>query len=181
MGMVRQAIDNQAYMGLSWTLFDGGRAQALSRQSKQGAERAAYEFADKRNNIRKEVEDSFYNLQREVRNLITNSREVVSSREAYRLSVLRYQAGVGTQRNVIDNQRDVTRAEVSYTAAVGQYNLYLAQLRRRTGLDRVARCVPPQLPADPPPQSALTNVNVVATQLNSPCQVMAATVEPPAD
>ena len=181
MGMVNQNIDNQAFMGLTWTLFDGGRSQAQSRQYKQVAEEQAYMFADKRNKIRQEVEDSFYNLQREVRNLITNSREVISSREAYRLSVLRYQAGVGTQRNVIDNQRDVTRAEVSYTAAVGQYNLYLAQLRRRTGLDQVARCVPPQLPADPPPQSSLTNVNVVATQLNSPCQIKAATVVPSAD
>ena len=145
------------------------------------AKEQTYRFANERNQIRKDVEQSFFQLQAETRNLITNSREVLSSREAYRLSVLRYQAGVGTQRNVIDNQRDVTRAEVAYAASVGNYNRALAQLRRRTGLDQVARCVPQDLPANPPPKSPLTDVPVLSTPLNSPCQVSAATVQSPAD
>ena len=180
-GMVRENTDQRVFMGLSWTLFDGGAAAAQSRQQKQTAKETTYRFANERNQIRKAVEEAFFQLQAETRNLITQSREVLSSREAYRLSVLRYQAGVGTQRNVIDNQRDVTTAEVGYFASVGDYNGALAQLRRRTGLDQVVRCVPPDLPADPPPQSSLTDVPVLSTPLNSPCQVSAATVEPPAD
>ena len=181
LGMVRENTDQQVFMGLTWTLFDGGAAAAQSRQQKQVAKEQTYRFANERNQIRKDVEQSFFQLQAETRNLITNSREVLSSREAYRLSVLRYQAGVGTQRNVIDNQRDVTRAEVAYAASVGNYNRALAQLRRRTGLDQVARCVPQDLPANPPPKSPLTDVPVLSTPLNSPCQVSAATVQSPAD
>ena len=181
LGMVRENTDQQVFMGLTWTLFDGGAAAAQSRQQKQVAKQQTYRFANERNQIRKNVEEAFFKLQAETRNLITQSREVLSSREAYRLSVLRYQAGVGTQRNVIDNQRDVTQAEVDYARSVGDYNRALAQLRRRTGLDQVARCLPPDLPADPPPKSALTDVPVLSTPLNSPCQVSAATVEPPAD
>lgn len=181
LGMVRENTDQQVFMGLTWTLFDGGAAAAQSRQQKQVAKQQTYRFANERNQIRKNVEEAFFQLQAETRNLITQSREVLSSREAYRLSVLRYQAGVGTQRNVIDNQRDVTQAEVDYARSVGDYNRALAQLRRRTGLDQVARCLPPDLPADPPPKSALTDVPVLSTPLNSPCQVSAATVNPPAD
>ena len=181
LGKVRENTDQQVFMGLSWTLFDGGSAAAQSRGQKQLAKETTYRFADERNQIRKSVEEAFFRLQAETRNLITKSREVLSSREAYRLSVLRYQAGVGTQRNVIDNQRDVTQAEVGYFASVGDYNGALAQLRRRTGLDQVVRCVPPDLPADPLPQNSLTDVPVLSTPLNSPCQVSAATVEPPAD
>ncbi len=69
-------------------------------------------------------------LQFQARTLITSSRAVLSSREVYRLSVLRFQAGVGTQRQVIDNQRDVTTAEVTYTDTIADYNTTLAELRR---------------------------------------------------
>ena len=53
------------------------------------------------------------------------------------MAVLRYQAGVDSQRNVIDNQRDVTQAEVDYNNQIADYNIALAQLRRATGLDQI--------------------------------------------
>ena len=75
-------------------------------------------FAEERNRLRDLVETYFADLQANARSLITSSREVLSSREAYRLAVLRYQAGVDSQRNVIDNQRDVTQAEVITTTGL---------------------------------------------------------------
>ena len=57
-----------------------------------------------------------------------------------RLAVLRYQAGVDSQRNVIDNQRDVTQAETDYNNRIADYNIALAQLRRATGLDQIVTC-----------------------------------------
>ena len=106
---------------------------------------------------------------------------MVASREAYRLAVLRFQAGVGTQRNVIDNQRDVTQAEVQYTDSISDYNTTLAQLRRRTGLDAIAHCIPPDLPADPPPKDPTTDVPVFSTPITEPCVFQRATFVPPAD
>ena len=181
MGMVNQDLDQSIYMGLTWKLFDGGRAQALAREQKQKAKESEYLFAEERNKIRLQVEEDFYKLQFQARTLITSSRAVLSSREAYRLSVLRFQAGVGTQRQVIDNQRDVTQAEVQYTDSIADYNTTLAELRRRTGLDAIARCIPADLPASPPAKDPYTDVPVFATPITEPCAFQRATFVPPAD
>ena len=80
-------------------------------------------------------------------NIDTTSSEVLSSRESLRLSQLRVQAGVSTQREVVDNQRDLTNAELRYAGAIKAYNTSLAQLRRRTGLDALVSCNAVSLPA----------------------------------
>jgi len=181
MGRVSENLDQSVYMGLTWNIFDGGRAAALAREQRQKAKENEFLFASERNEIREEVEREFFDLQFHARNLITTSREVLSSREAYRLAVLRFQAGVGTQRNVIDNQRDVTRAEVLYSDTVSDYNSTLASLRRNTGLDAVVRCIPADLPASPPPKDPATDVPVFATPVTEPCAFQRATFVPPAD
>jgi len=171
MGTVTEQLDQSLAMNLRWNIFDGGRAAAQSRRFRQLAKENAYLFADTRDQLRLDVESSFYKLQQNVRNLLTNSREVVSSREALRLARLRFQAGVGTQRNVVDAQRDVTQAEVRYSQALFDYNVSIAELQRRTGLDRVLRCAPSRLPAQPPPQDPLTNIPVLPVPSTSPCEM----------
>lgn len=171
MGTVTEQLDQSLAMNLRWNIFDGGRAAAQSRRFRQVAKENAYLFADTRNQLRLDVESSFFKLQENVRNLLTNSREVVSSREALRLARLRFQAGVGTQRNVVDAQRDVTQAEVRYSQALFDYNVSIAELQRRTGLDRVLRCAPSRLPAQPPPQDPLTNIPVLPVPSTSPCEM----------
>ena len=181
MGRVAESFDQSIFMGFNWNVFDGGRAAALAREQKQRAKESQYLFADERNKIRQQVETQFFELQSDARNLISNSRRVLSSREAYRLAVLRFQAGVGTQRDVIDNQRDATRAEVAYSDTIAQYNQTLAALRRQTGLDAVVRCIPADLPAEPPEKDPLTDVPVFATPITEPCAFKRATFVPPAD
>ena len=82
-----------------------------------------------------------------IQKIDTTSSEVLSSRESLRLSQLRVQAGVSTQREVVNNQRDVTQAELKYAQAIREYNTNLAQLRRRTGLDALVACNVVSLPA----------------------------------
>jgi OMF family outer membrane factor len=171
MGAVSESTDTTIGMNLRWNIFDGGRAAAQSRQQRQVAKENAFKFASQRNLLRYEVEQAYYTLQQQVRNLITTSRQVLSSRESLRLARLRFVAGVGTQRNVVDAQRDVTQAEVSYAQTVAQYNISLAQLRRRTGLDQVLRCVPPNLPAQPSKDPITDEIPVLPVPTNSPCVI----------
>ena len=181
MGMVRENLDQSVYMGVTWKLFDGGRAAALSREQKQKAKENQYRFAEERNRLRDLVETYFADLQKNARSLIATSREVLSSREAYRLAVLRYQAGVDSQRNVIDNQRDVTTAETDYNNRIADYNIALAQLRRATGLDQIVSCPAVDLPDSPPPESELIKIPVTSPPINTPCDVQRATFVPTAD
>lgn len=164
------SVDNAIGLNLSWNLFDGGRAAAQYRQQKQAAEEQRFTFADRRDQIRLEVETSFYLLLQNNRDITTTSRSVISSREALRLARLRFQAGVTTQREVVDSQRDLTQAEVSYARAVTDYNRRLAELRRRTGLDQVAFCQPPTLPSSKPATDPTTQIPIEPQPLLPACQ-----------
>jgi OMF family outer membrane factor len=165
----RWNIDNTFGLGVSWNLFDGGRARARYRQQKQAAEESRFRFAAERDSIRREVEESFYELEKNLRNITTTSREVISTRESLRLARLRFQAGVTTQREVVDTQRDLTQAEVRYANAITDYNRRLAELRRRTGLDQIALCARPELPATRPPVEGADDVPVEPLPLQAPC------------
>ena len=168
-----ETINKEIGLNLKWNLFDGGRSAAQARQQRQLATENTYKFSSQRDQIRYDVEQSYYTLQAQIRNLITTSRQVLSTRESLRLARLRFQAGVGTQRNVVDSQRDATTAEVEYSNAVSKYNTNVAQLRRRTGLDQVLRCTPTKLPALPPNKDSITEVPVIPVPTTSPCLVQA--------
>lgn len=165
------ALENSFGLNVRWNIFDGGAARAQYRQAKQRAEENGFRFAETRDKLRFEVEQSFYSLGRANRNIQTTSREVISSREALRLSRLRFQAGVSTQREVVDSQRDLTQAEVRYAEALALYNTNLAELRRRTGLDQVALCPAANLPAGKP--KAEVDVPVPPEPLQPACQANA--------
>ncbi|MFN9568816.1 MAG: TolC family protein [Cyanobacteriota bacterium] len=162
-------VDNAFGINVSWEFFDGGRAKALYRQSKQKAQEETFNFSTQRDQIRRDVEASFYELLTNNRNIITTSNEVLSSRESLRLARLRFQAGVTTQREVVDTQRDLTQAEVRYSLAITNYNKSLAELRRRTGLDLIALCQKPNLPSLRPPSST-ADVPIEPTPLFPACQ-----------
>jgi len=161
--------DNAVGLNLNWTIYDGGSARAGYRLEKQKAQENRFLFAQKRNTIRQDVERSFYELEKNNRNILTTSREVISTRESLRLARLRFQAGVTTQREVVDTQRDLTQAEVRYSTAISDYNKALVELRRRTGLDQIASCEPPKLPPNKPVVTGATDVPVEPLPLVPAC------------
>ncbi|MFZ9620361.1 MAG: TolC family protein [Prochlorococcaceae cyanobacterium] len=163
-------VNNSIGLNVTWNIFDGGAAAARSRAAKQQAQQFTYEFAKRRDDIRRDVEISFYELEKNNRNLTTTAREVLSAREALRLARLRLEAGVTTQREVVNNQRDLTQAEVRHSNAISDYNKRLAELRRRTGLDQIALCTPPVLPAAKPVLDGASRVPVEQPPLQPACQ-----------
>ena len=140
MGDFTYGVQNSTALTASWRLFDGGRAGAEYRRSKQAAEQSQFDFAKLRDQIRFEVEQSFLGLRAAIQSIDTTAIEVLSSKESLRLSQLRVQAGVGVQREVVNNQRDLTQAELKYARAINSYNTNLALLQRRTGLDALIAC-----------------------------------------
>ena len=163
------ATDNTVGLNLRWSIFDGGRARAQYRQSKQQAQENAFRFAETRDRVRYEVEQSFNNLRADTRTIQTTSREVLSSRESLRLARLRFQAGVTTQREVVDNQRDLTQAQLRYARALADYNNGLSELRRRTGLDQIGICKAPKLSAIKPLEDETYTVPVPPEPLPPAC------------
>ena len=166
------SASNATSLQLRWNLYDGGRARANYRASKQAAEESAYNFAAQRDSIRLDVEESFYGLRRAIQAIQTTSSRVLTARESLRLSLLRVQAGVSTQREVINNQQDLTRAELQYTEAIRDYNTFLAQLRRRTGLDALVPCGTTDLPAEKP-VTEFSDIPIEPTPIPAVCPAVA--------
>ena len=171
------SVENSTALRATWRLFDGGRARAEYRRFKQAAEESTYRFARTRDSIRLEVEQSFFGLRTAVQNIQTTASEVLSSRESLRLSHLRVQAGVSTQREVVNNQRDLTNAELRYAGAIRDYNTSLAQLRRRTGLDALVSCSNPVLPSIKPDDTE-TSIPIEPTALKTVCPAMVMSTAP---
>ena len=181
-------VQNSTALTASWRLFDGGRARAEYRLSKQAAEESRLNFARTRDQIRLQVERSFLGLRAAIQNIDTTATEVLSSQESLRLSQLRVQAGVGVQREVVNSQRDLTQAELKYARALNDYNTNLVTLQRRTGLDALIACnavsltgtkpEPEQEPIPIEPTPLKTACPSVATASSSVNQTETSPVQP---
>ncbi len=125
------ALENYRFeTRLTWRLFDGGRAFAGARAAERRIDQANIQFANLRNEIRFDVEDAYYNLIANQENIGSTRQNVATREEALRLARLRFQAGVGTQRDVINAQRDLSTARGNFLQAIIQYNQSLNALQR---------------------------------------------------
>jgi outer membrane protein TolC len=115
---------------VSWTLFDGGAAQARARQRELEGEIAERNFEETRNTVRLNVESAYFNLQSNLTNIDTARLAVEQAQEALDLAILRFDAGVGTQLDILSAQSELTDAEVNLVQAILGYNRSLAELNR---------------------------------------------------
>jgi OMF family outer membrane factor len=113
-----------------WTFFDGGRAFAEARRANRDMDSAQTEFAKQRDQIRFDVEESYYTLTSTKENITSTRTNVTRFEEALRLARLRFQAGVGTQTDVINAQRDLANARGRYLQAIIGYNQALNKIQR---------------------------------------------------
>ncbi len=123
-----------------WKLFDGGYSKSSYYAKKGKAKEINSRIDLKQDEIREEVEESFFNLGIAKENIKNTYNEIISARESLRLALLRLKAGITTQREVVSNQRDLTQAEVNYIVAITNYNSNLVNLRRHTGIERLSSC-----------------------------------------
>ena len=133
-------FSNTIGLNATWFIFDGGNARSLYNYNKSKAKEAKLNFASRRAQIRKEVEEVFFKLESAKLNISASYTEVLSARESLRLAKLRYKSGITTQREILNNQRDLTDSEVRYIISVTSYNTLLAELSRQTGLENIKPC-----------------------------------------
>ncbi|MFM7696828.1 MAG: TolC family protein [Vulcanococcus sp.] len=170
-GTYGYAVENSVGLNFNWNLFDGGAARASYRQYKQKAQENEFRFSEQRNQLRFEVEKTYYELINAHRNILTQSKTVFSSRESLRLARLRFSAGVTTQLEVQQTQRDYTSAETAWAEAIADYNISLSRLRRFTGLDSIVECRSAPLPAVKPAKFDSETVPVPSSPLTPPCMI----------
>ncbi|MEL6940748.1 MAG: TolC family protein [Cyanobacteria bacterium J06598_1] len=114
----------------SMSLFDGGTARAQARQRALDGEIAEQQFSENADQIRFDVEQAFFNLDANKKNIATSEIAVAQAQEALELANLRLQAGVGTQLDVLTAQSELTQAESNNVTAILSYNRALAAMQR---------------------------------------------------
>jgi outer membrane protein TolC len=115
---------------LQWSFFDGGVAFARIAQQDASIKLAEIQFAQATEQVRFDVEQSYFSLQSNLQNVQVASASLDRAREALRIARLRLQAGVGIQLDVLNAETNLTRAQGNLLNAILGYNRALASLRR---------------------------------------------------
>ncbi len=137
-GIQRGTLGYQTGLRFQWLFGDGGATKAAARQQALNKAIADENFEAARNQVRLEVENAFYDLAANLRNIVTSEKGVEQADEALRLARLRFKAGVGTQSEVVDAERDLTTAQGNRVSAVINYNRALVAIQRAIGETLVA-------------------------------------------
>jgi outer membrane protein TolC len=117
---------------LSWSFFDGGAAGANANRQKVSQTIYENQFTTTRNQIRFQVEQAYFSLGSNQKNIATSTQALKQAEESLKLARLRFQAGVGTQTDVINAQTALATARGNRITAILNYNRALSSLRTAT-------------------------------------------------
>ena len=123
-----------AGISASWNIFDGGITSSQVHQADAAIVRAQEVAAQTREQIQLEVQSYFLQLRAAEKNIATTKVAVNLGEENYRISQVRYAAGVGTNLDVMDASRKLTEARSNYFTALYNYNTAKASLDRYMGV-----------------------------------------------
>ena len=118
----------------SWNIFDGGITRAQVNQADAALVRAKEVAAQTREQVQLDVQSAFLDLRAAERNIGTTQAAVILGEENYKISQVRYAAGVGTNLDVMDASRKLTEARSNYFTALYNYNTAKASLDRYMGV-----------------------------------------------
>ena len=118
----------------SWNIFDGGITAAQVHEANAAVIRAQEVAAQTREQIQLEVQSYFLQLRAAEKNIATTQASVALAEENYKISQVRYSAGVGTNLDVMDASRKLTEARSNYFNALYSYNTAKASLDRYMGV-----------------------------------------------
>ena len=123
-----------AGISASWNIFDGGITRAQVNQADAALTRAQEVAAQTREQIQLDVQSAFLQLRAAEKNIATTQASVILGEENYKISQVRYAAGVGTNLDVMDASRKLTEARSNYFTALYNYNTAKASLDRYMGV-----------------------------------------------
>lgn len=123
---------------LSVPLFDNGVTRARVKAARQDEEQIEVRIEQARLGVSLEVRQALTNLENAKARYEFATRAVAQAEEAYRLSVLRLDAGEGIRVEVTDAQTNLTRARTGLVAARYDYLIAFAQLQKAIGPDEPA-------------------------------------------
>ena len=121
------------YLLTNWTLFDSGLTAGKVKQAVEGYKKAQEQLKQTVDSVQLDVRQTYLSLKSAEQSIATSSSAVGLAEEDYKIKVIRYQAGVGTNLDVLDAQVALTTAKNNFLKAMYEYNNYRAKLDKAMG------------------------------------------------
>ena len=123
-----------------WDIFNGGRNKYIKKMKNEKEKEYKIRIKDKNNKIKLQVKENYAILKTALKNIFNSSYQVQRNKNILRISRLRFNAGVTSQREIINNQRDLTQSKIVYANAISNYNKSLIELNRFSNLNSIKAC-----------------------------------------
>lgn len=123
-----------AYISTNLNFFDSGLTAGKVKQAVEGYNKAKEELTQAVDGVRLDVRSTYLSLKSFEQSIQTSSAAVGLAEEDYKIKIIRYQAGVGTNLDVLDAQVALTSAKNNYLQAMYNYNNYRAKLDKSMGV-----------------------------------------------
>lgn len=111
-----------AYVGASWNIFDSGVTISKIHGAEADLHNAEENLRNTQNLINLDVRQCYFNMREAEKRIATTSTVLESAQEDYRISQVRYLAGVGTNTDVMDASVALTNAQNNHLTALYDYN-----------------------------------------------------------
>ena len=122
------------YLLTNWTLLDSGLTAGKVKQAVEGYKKAQEQLKQTVDSVQLDVRQTYLSLKSAEQSIATSSSAVGLAEEDYKIKVIRYQAGVGTNLDVLDAQVALTTAKNNNLKAMYEYNNYRAKLDKAMGV-----------------------------------------------
>ena len=123
-----------AYIMTSWTILDSGLTAGSVKKAVEGYKKAQEQLLQTLDTVRLDVQSTYLNLKSSEQSIVTSKASVSLAEEDYKIKVVRYKAGVGTNLDVLDAQEALTTAKNNYLKALYNNNGYRAKLDQVMGV-----------------------------------------------
>jgi len=121
-------------MTTSLNVFDSGLVKSQVKQAEYGVTTAQEQARQTRDTISLQVRQAFLSMNEAEKRIDTSQVAVNQAQEDFRMSQVRYEAGVGTNLDVIDAELALTQAKTNYIQALYDYNTSKALLDQAMGV-----------------------------------------------
>lgn len=122
---------------VNWNLWDGGATSAKVKKAKASVKEAHQVLLQAENRIKLEIKKDYLDVFAAKAKIQTAKATVAQAEQAYKIAVIRYRSGVGTNLDVLDGQLALNKAKINYINAMYDYNVGLAKLERAMGVPAV--------------------------------------------
>ena len=118
----------------TWKLWDGGATQNKIKGAYADLEKAKEANLATVDKVNLAVQQAYLNLRTAEQTIQSTQTAVNEGQENFRIALLRYRAGVGTNLDVLDAELKLTQARNNYVDALYSYNVSVSALEQATGV-----------------------------------------------